>query len=70
MNFTLVAGSEALYVRLLPWLLVAVVGGGLIYAQVLKARKPEVYAGLSPISSVWTLSSSPRPRSRRQSRLA
>jgi amino acid transporter len=45
-NFTLVAGSEALYVRVLPWLLVAVVIGGVIYAQVLKARKPEVYAGL------------------------
>ncbi len=45
-NFTLVAGSEALYVRVLPWLLVAVIVGGIIYAQVLKARKPEVYAGL------------------------
>jgi hypothetical protein len=33
-------------VRALPWLLVAVVIGGVIYAQVLKARKPEVYAGL------------------------
>jgi hypothetical protein len=45
-NFTLVAGSEALYVRILPWLLVAVVIGGVIYAQILKARKPDVYAGL------------------------
>ena len=45
-NFTFVAGSDALYVRVLPWLLVVVVVAGVIYAQVLKARKPEVYAGL------------------------
>lgn len=45
-NFTLVAGSEALYVRVLPWLLVLVVVGGVIYAQILKSRKPDVYKGL------------------------
>jgi amino acid transporter len=46
-NFPLVAGSEALYVRILPLLLVAALIGGLLYAVYLKARKPEVYAGLS-----------------------
>ncbi|GAA1862632.1 APC family permease [Microbacterium koreense] len=45
-NFTLVAGSEALYVQLLPWLLVLAVVGGVIYASYLKSRKPEVYRGL------------------------
>lgn len=45
-NFTLVAGSEALYVQVLPWLLVVVVVGGVIYAQYLKRRKPDVYKGL------------------------
>lgn len=46
-NFTLVAGSEALYVRLLPWLLVAALVGGVAYAAYLKSRRPEVYARLS-----------------------
>lgn len=45
-NFTLVAGSEALYVQLLPWLLVAAVVGGIAYAAYLQRRRPEVYAGL------------------------
>ncbi|CAN5377109.1 APC family permease [soil metagenome] len=45
-NFSLVAGSEALYVQVLPWVIVATVVGGIIYAQYLKARKPDVYAGL------------------------
>lgn len=45
-NFTLVAGSDALYVQVLPWLLVLTVIGGVIYAAYLKARKPEVYEGL------------------------
>ncbi len=45
-NFTLVAGSEALYVRLLPWLIPLVVIAGVIYALVLKSRKPDTYAAL------------------------
>lgn len=45
-NFTLVAGSEALYVRLLPWLLLLALVGGLGYAAHLKANKPDVYRGL------------------------
>ncbi|QEW02178.1 APC family permease [Microbacterium lushaniae] len=46
-NFTLVAGSEAIYVQLLPWLLVVAVVGGVAYAAYLKAKRPEVYAGLN-----------------------
>ena len=46
-NFTLVAGSEAVYVQLMPWLLVVALVGGVAYASYLKARRPEVYAGLS-----------------------
>lgn len=45
-NFTLVAGSEALYVQLLPWLLVLALVGGLVYAAYLKAKKPDIYRGL------------------------
>lgn len=46
-NFTLVAGSEAAYVVALPWLLVAALVGGLVYAAVLKSRYPHVYQGLA-----------------------
>ncbi|MDH6197366.1 amino acid transporter [Mycobacterium frederiksbergense] len=46
-NFPLVAGSEASYVVVLPWILVAAVVGGLIYAAYLRARRPQVYEGLS-----------------------
>ncbi|QAY64633.1 APC family permease [Xylanimonas allomyrinae] len=45
-NFTLVAGSEALYVRVLPWLLVVTVVGGLVFAGRLRTRRPEVYRDL------------------------
>ncbi|MGY1812307.1 APC family permease [Blastococcus sp. SYSU D00820] len=45
-RFPVLAGSEALYVRLLPWLLVAALVGGLLYAAYLRSRRPEVYAGL------------------------
>lgn len=45
-NFTLVAGSEALYVRLMPWLLVVALVGGIGYASYLRARRPEIYAQL------------------------
>jgi amino acid transporter len=47
LNFTLVAGSEALYVQLLPWLLLVALGGGLGYGAYLKAKRPEIYRGLS-----------------------
>ncbi|MGW6174473.1 APC family permease [Arthrobacter sp. NPDC055138] len=46
-QFPLVAGSEEPYVVVLPWLLVLAVVGGIIYGAYLKAKKPEVYAGLS-----------------------
>lgn len=45
-NFTLVAGSEALYVRLMPWLLVVALVGGIGYAFYLRTRKPEIYEQL------------------------
>lgn len=45
-NFTLVAGSEALYVQLMPWLIVVAVAAGIAYGVVLRSRRPEVYAGL------------------------
>ena len=45
-NFTLVAGSEAAYVQVLPWLLVLALVGGLLYAVFLKRKKPEVYQEL------------------------
>ena len=46
-NFDVVAGSDALIVRLLPWLLVITAFGGLIYGAWLKAHRPTVYAGLA-----------------------
>lgn len=46
-QFPLVAGSDAIYVVVLPWILVASVVVGLIYGAYLKSSKPEVYAGLS-----------------------
>ncbi|MEI4271194.1 APC family permease [Klenkia sp. LSe6-5] len=46
-NFTLVAGSDALYVRLLPWLLVLALVGGLAYAVWLRRSRPEVYRALN-----------------------
>jgi amino acid transporter len=42
-NFPVLAGSDALYVRLLPWLLVVALLGGLLYAVSLRSRRPEVY---------------------------
>lgn len=42
-NFALVAGSDALYVRLLPWLLVLALVGGLAYAASLRRSRPQVY---------------------------
>ncbi len=46
-QFPLVAGSDAVYVVVLPWILVAAVIGGLLYGAYLRAKRPEVYAGLS-----------------------
>ncbi len=45
-NFDVVAGSQELWIRLLPLLLAAAVVGGIGYGAYLKRRKPEVYAGL------------------------
>ncbi|GAA1420345.1 APC family permease [Agrococcus citreus] len=45
-NFTLVAGSDALYVQLMPWLLVLAVIGGIGYAAYLRSRRPDVYEEL------------------------
>ncbi|MGM1029376.1 MAG: APC family permease [Actinomycetota bacterium] len=45
-NFTLVAGSDALYVQLMPWLLVLAVVGGIAYAAFLRSRRPDVYREL------------------------
>jgi amino acid transporter len=46
-NFPTVAGSEEPYVLVMPWILVAAVIGGIAYGAYLKAKKPEVYGGLS-----------------------
>jgi amino acid transporter len=46
LNFTLVAGSDAVYVQALPWLLVVALVGGLAYAAYLKRSRPAVYQGL------------------------
>ncbi|WP_024355421.1 APC family permease [Leucobacter chironomi] len=46
-NFDLVAGSSALYVLMLPWVLVLAVVGGVIYARYLQTKRPETYASLS-----------------------
>ncbi len=46
-NFDLVAGSSALYVLMLPWVLVLAVVGGVLYAGYLKSKRPETYESLS-----------------------
>lgn len=46
-NFATVAGSSETYVLVLPWILVVAVVGGIGYGAYLKAKKPDVYAGLS-----------------------
>ncbi len=46
-NFEIVAGSDALAVRILPWLLVVTAIGGLGYGAYLKAKRPAVYAALA-----------------------
>ena len=47
LNFSIVAGSEALLVNLLPFLLLVALVGGILYGFYLRSSKPEVYAGLS-----------------------
>ena len=47
LNFSIVAGSDALLVNLLPLLLLVALAGGIVYGGYLRKRKPEVYAGLS-----------------------
>lgn len=46
-NFDIVAGSDALAVRLLPLLLVVAVVGGLILGPYLRRKRPQVYAALA-----------------------
>ncbi|HEX8865825.1 MAG TPA: APC family permease, partial [Lentzea sp.] len=45
-NFPTLAGSEAPAIALLPWLLVVAVAVGLGLAQLLRTRRPDVYAAL------------------------
>lgn len=45
-NFPLIAGSSEVYVVVLPWILVLALIGGIAYAFVLRAKRPEVYAAL------------------------
>lgn len=46
-NFSLVAGSDALIIRLLPLLLLVALIGGIAYGAYLKRSKPAVYEGLT-----------------------
>jgi amino acid transporter len=46
-NFDIVAGSDALVIRLMPLLLIVALVGGIIYAAYLKRAKPAVYDGLA-----------------------
>ncbi|SFW77121.1 APC family permease [Amycolatopsis australiensis] len=48
-NFPTLAGSDAPAIALLPWLLAVAVAGGLGLAAWLRARRPEVYAGLDEL---------------------
>jgi amino acid transporter len=45
-NFSTVAGTESPIITKLPWLLLAVVVLGVVVAELLKRRKPDVYEGL------------------------
>lgn len=45
-NFPLIAGSSEIYVVVLPWLLAVALVAGIAYAFFLRAKRPEVYAGL------------------------
>lgn len=46
-NFPVLAGSDALVITLLPWLLLVALVGGLGYAAHLRANRPEVYEALN-----------------------
>jgi amino acid transporter len=46
-NFDIVAGSDALVIRLMPLLLVIAILGGIGYAMFLRSAKPAVYDGLA-----------------------
>lgn len=46
-NFPLLAGSEEIYVVLMPWLLVAALIAGVVYAAHLRKHRPETYARLA-----------------------
>ena len=45
-NFSVLAGSDAPVITMLPWLLAAAVVGGLLLARHLRRNKPEIFAGL------------------------
>jgi amino acid transporter len=45
-NFSVLAGSDAPAITMLPWLLVAAIAGGLLLARHLRKNKPEIFAGL------------------------
>ncbi|MBK7262288.1 MAG: APC family permease [Rubrivivax sp.] len=47
LNFSVIAGSEALLVNLLPLLLLVALVGGVVQGRYLRRNKPQVYAGLS-----------------------
>ncbi len=47
LNFSIIAGSEALLVNLLPLLLLVALVGGVFYGYYLRSNRPQVYAGLS-----------------------
>lgn len=65
-NFPTLAGSDALVIALLPWLLVVAVVIGLILARYLKSRRPAIYDALSndlervPLTHVDSATSSVR----------
>ncbi|XAZ33273.1 hypothetical protein AAHB34_12045 [Paenarthrobacter ureafaciens] len=45
-NFSVLAGSDAPIITMLPWLLAVAVVGGLLLAWHLRNNKPEIFAGL------------------------
>lgn len=45
-NFSVLAGSDAPVITMLPWLLAVAVVGGLLLARHLRRNKPEIYEGL------------------------
>jgi len=46
-NFDIVAGSDALVIRLMPLLLIVALVGGIGYGAYLRKAKPTVYEGLA-----------------------